>query len=230
MKVNKIIKILMLGIIFMILSNIKSYGAVAITKGTSVFTNKTISDFYVICKEMKNVGQGLEGTDVDVHMATNKEWATVSYFSNSNYGTATQGKNNGISVTIDGTDYYSINGNATGVMNWGKRVTYTAGLTDIYGDVETTSTAYENGKSIIQNATDSVHVDLINKVSESSIAKNGWYNSWCDIRNDSRFLYSVRAGLFGISAGTKYANNVNLVQGCEGEANSGVTFRPVILN
>ena len=185
MKVNKIIKILTLGIIFMILSNIKSYGAVAITKGTSVFTNRTISDFYDICKEMKNVGQGLEGTDVDVHMATNKEWATVSY---------------------------------------------TAGLTDIYGDVETTSTAYENGKSIIQNATDSVHVDLINKVSESSIAKNGWYNSWCDIRNNSSFLYSVRAGLFGISAGTKYANNVNLVQGCEGEANSGVTFRPVILN
>lgn len=230
MKVNKIIKILMFGIVFMILSNIKSYGAVAITKGTSVFTNRTISDFYDICREMKNAGQGLEGTSVDVHMATNKEWATVSYFSNSNYGTATQGQNKGISITIDGTDYYSTNGNATGVMNWGKKETYTAGVTDIYENIETTSTAYNNGKSIIKNATDSVHVDLVNKVSASSIAKNGWYNSWNDIKVNNNYIYSVRLGLFGISAGNIYANQMYRVQGHEGGANSSVTFRPVILN
>lgn len=227
MKVNKIIKILTLGIIFMILSNIKSYGAVAITKGTSVFTNRTISDFYDICKEMKNVGQGLEGTDVDVHMATNKEWATVSYFSNSNYGTATQGKNNGTSVTIDGTDYYSTNGNATGVMNWGKIMTYTSGVLSNYTNIGTTSTLYNNGRSIIQNATDSVHVDLINSVSRSSIGATGWYSTQTQMGENTEFPYSARRGLFGILVG--YPNGGYGNSGL-GSASSYVTFRPVILN
>lgn len=224
MKVNKIIKILMLGIIFMILSNIKSYGAVAITKGTSVFTNKTISDFYDICKEMKNVGQGLEGTDVDVHMATNKEWATVSYFSNSNYGTATQGKNKGISVTSDGTDYYSTNGNATGVMNWGKTLTFSSGVISNYTDIDTDSTIYSNGASIIQNATDSTHVDLVNGTN-FSMAMNGWYSTMNRNLEINR-PYSVREGLFGFGG----LNHETSYVGRTGAANNIITFRPVILN
>lgn len=230
MKTSKIIKILMVSIIFIILYNIKSYGAVAITKGTEVFTNRTISDFYDMCKEMKNAGQGLEGTSVDVHMATNKEWATVSYFSNSNYGTATQGKNTGTSITIDGTTYYSTNGNATGVMDWGKNETFTSGIISNYADIDTTSTVYSNGASIIQNATDSVNVDLMNTVSKSSVAANGWYKSWNDLRINIDFPYSVRSGLFGISMGTMYASNQYLVNGRYGGPSSKTTFRPVILN
>ncbi len=119
MKKYRVIKILILSIIFMILTTVKSYGAVAIIKGGTTFTNRNISDFYDISKEMKNVGQGLESTSVDVHMATNEEWATVSYFSNSAYGTAAAGQNKGIEVEIDGRQYFSTNGNATGVMDWG---------------------------------------------------------------------------------------------------------------
>lgn len=227
MKVSKIIKILMIGIIFIILSNIKSYGAVAITKGTSVFTNRTISDFYDMCKEMKNAGQGLEGTSVDVHMATNKEWATVSYFSNSNYGTATQGQNTGTSITIDGTTYYSTNGNATGIMDWGKTQTYTSGVVSNYADVDTTSTLYDNGKSIIQNATDNTHVDLMNTVSKSSIAANSWYSSSNRVGGNIEFPYSSRKGLFGILVGY---DNIGHGRSGYGIASSDITFRPVILN
>ena len=135
---KKITRILIIAISFIILISIKSYGAVAITKGTSVFTDRSISDFYDMCKEMKDAGQGLEGTTVDPHMATNKEWATVSYFSNSNYGTATVGKNTGIEVTIDEATYQSTNGNATGVMDWGKTITMTAGILSQYTDIQET--------------------------------------------------------------------------------------------
>lgn len=199
--VKSAIKILILCIGFMMMSTIKSYGAVSITKGTSVFTERSISDFYDMSKEMKDAGQGLEGTSVDVHMATNKEWATVSYFSNSNYGTATQGKNTGLDVTVDGVTYKSTNGNATGVMDWGKMCTFTSGILDNYADIADTSDQYTNGKSIIENATNSKYVDLINDVSKLSMANNGWYTIWGHIGTDTAFPYSTRLGLFGFLAG-----------------------------
>lgn len=201
---KKITRILIIAISFIILISIKSYGAVAITKGTSVFTDRSISDFYDMCKEMKDAGQGLEGTTVDPHMATNKEWATVSYFSNSNYGTATVGKNTGIDVTIDEVTYQSTNGNATGVMDWGKNVTMTAGVISQYTDIQETDTVYTNGKSIIENATNSKYVDIVGQVSSNSIAKNGWYDSWNYAGTIISSPYTVRSGLFGLSVGNGY--------------------------
>ena len=107
--------------IALILSLNYSYAAIEIKDSNqAVLTNKTISEFYDMAEEMKNVGQGLEGTTVDVKMANNYEWAVVSYFSNSSYGTAGAGKNTGIQLT--GTSHYSTNGNITGVMDGEKHI------------------------------------------------------------------------------------------------------------
>ena len=223
--VKSAIKILILCIGFMMMSTIKSYGAVSITKGTSVFTERSISDFYDMSKEMKDAGQGLEGTSVDVHMATNKEWATVSYFSNSNYGTATQGKNTGLDVTVDGVTYKSTNGNATGVMDWGKMCTFTSGILDNYADIADTSDQYTNGKSIIENATNSKYVDLLNSVKFSSMAITYWYSTFSQLSNSLEYPYSLRIGLFGFQAGYYGSSDAT-----SGVPRNNVTFRPVILN
>lgn len=227
---KKITRILIIAISFIILISIKSYGAVAITKGTSVFTDRSISDFYDMCKEMKDVGQGLEGTTVDPHMATNKEWATVSYFSNSNYGTATVGKNTGIEVTIDEATYQSTNGNATGVMDWGKTITMTAGILSQYTDIQETDTVYTNGKSIIENATNSQYVDIVDQVDYNSIARNGWYNSQYRMENSLSYPYSVRFGLFGFNVGIGQGTNYYGYNSTTGAPNANATFRPIIFN
>lgn len=231
MKLNKkIIITLIIALSFIMLTNIKSYGAIAITKGTEVFTNKTISEFFDLCREMKNAGQGLEGTTVDPHMATNKEWATVSYFSNSNYGTATLGKNNGIDVTIDGTTYKSTNGNATGVMDWGKTATFTAGVLSTYTNLSDTDTLYTDGKSIIENATNSQYVDLVDVVSWEKMAATGWFDSGRELRSDLKYPYSVRCGLWGHWSGNAIwlTNRTDL--GTTGKASIYTTFRPVLFN
>ncbi len=224
MKKYRVVKILILSIIFMILTTVKSYGAVAIIKGGTTFTNRNISDFYDISKEMKNVGQGLESTSVDVHMATNEEWATVSYFSNSAYGTATAGQNKGIEVEIDGRQYFSTNGNATGVMDWGKTVTFTSGVISNYADIDKSSNVYRDGKSIVDNAGKDSKIDILsNSTSTVAIGKNGWYSSWNHLANDLRDPYSTRSGLFSFYAGTGYYGFAS------GAASTNVTFRPVIL-
>lgn len=223
MKKFKKIKVLILSIIFILLSTVKSYGAVVIIKGENTFTNRSISDFYNISKEMKNIGQGLESTNVDVHMATNGEWATVSYFSNSAYGTATVGQNKGIEIDIDGRKYLSTNGNATGIMDWGKTITFTSGLISNYAEMDKSSAVYTNGKSLVDNAGKDRKIDILSSsTSAVSIGKNGWYNSWNYLGNDLKYPYSVRSGLFGFRAG--FGDG-----GTSGAASTNVTFRPVIL-
>lgn len=175
-----------------------SYAAIEIKDTTQdVLTNKTISEFYDMAEEMKNIGQGLEGTTVDVKMANNYEWAVVSYFSNSSYGTTGAGQNTGIQLS--GTSHYSTNGNITGVMDWGKTYTFTAGIIESYAS-KTLTTA--GGSSIINNAGTS-KVDKFKSLSSNndySIAKINWYNpSFYFSADTPDYPYSLRQGLFRFS-------------------------------
>ena len=122
---KKVIRTMVFMIGILLLSCSGSYAAVIQIKDTTatVLTGGTISDFYVMAEELKGTGQGLEGTSVDVKMANNYEWAVVSYFSNSAYGTSGSGGNAGVGVKGIANWYNSTNGNITGVMDWG--TTYT---------------------------------------------------------------------------------------------------------
>lgn len=82
--------------------------SIEIKANGNIYTNKTVSEFFDESMAMKNTGESLEGSNVNVHMATNLDWAIVSYFSNSAYGTNGEGKNTGTAITIDGkTGHYS---------------------------------------------------------------------------------------------------------------------------
>ena len=106
---------------------------------SNVLVNTNVSNSYVICQDMTKSGESLYGTSVKPHLATNKDWGAVSYLSNSIYGTNTAGKDKGVEIEIgdDKIKYYSTNGNASGVMNWGSNpykglITQTAGIVNTY--------------------------------------------------------------------------------------------------
>lgn len=207
----KILIIIMLLVIALGMINTVN-GAVAIKEsGTNVLTNQTISNFYDMSLQMKNVGQGLEGTqdNVEPHLVTNTEWAIVSYFSNSNYGTSGEGVK---SITINGNAHNSTNGNATGVMDWGRNITMTAGY---IGENLTQDEYKENGKSLL--AEDAKYVENISKSefkSEKYANKTG--NQWVS-------PYIHRRGLFEMA--TDAHDDYDL-----GKPSAKATFRPTIWN
>ena len=195
--------------------------SIEIKPGGTVYTNKTISEFFEESMKMKDPGESLEGSDVDVHMATNMDWAIVSYFSNSAYGTNGEGQNTGITTSINGKNYLSTNGNATGVMNFGKTYTYTAGVISNYTEISEAETAYTNGRSILANVANNKYVDLINSSNTKQTAMLGWYAKSL-VGVNASIPYSWRGGLFFACCG---GGDVSGKGGA-----SAFTFRPAIWN
>ena len=229
---NKIIfKIAIFVIAIICLSFSKSYAAVEIKDSTSVLKSKTISDFYVIAEEMKNAGQGLEGTNVNVKMANNYEWAAISYFSNSSYGTGGVGQNSGIDFTTSVKTHKSTNGNVTGVMDWGRTYSYTAGIISDYASKTLTTTGNLSTDPTISAIVNNAGTDAVDKFSSSTsavaIARNGWYSSWNCQGSDEMYPYSARQGLFGFCGGYSCWADWDARAISVGNARSDVTFRPV---
>ena len=138
MKRKILLSMLILMIIFIIGKT--SYATIEIVPsktgdGKDAFVNVSASDSFTLCRGMKtNTGESLKGSNVDVHLATNKDWGAVSYLANSIYGSNKTGGKKGTVQTINGVSYYSTTTNITGVMNWdanpnvNRRSVYTAGL------------------------------------------------------------------------------------------------------
>lgn len=194
--------------------------SIEIKANGNIYTNKTVSEFFDESMAMKNTGESLEGSNVNVHMATNLDWAIVSYFSNSAYGTNGEGKNTGTAITIDGkTGHYSTNGNITGVMDWGMNRTYTAGLRTDYQDI-TDETVKGNISSLVANVNNNRYVDIFPICNWNNIPSIAAYSRWY---NDPLSVYT---------------GGTNAIIGCRGrlfaiQTNTGVattecTFRPVI--
>lgn len=216
-----------------------SYAAVEIVpskngKGTDQMVNTTISNSYLLCQNMKQAGESLNGSTVLPHLATNKDWGAVSYLSNSIYGTNTEGKNTGVEITIDDVKYYSTTGNITGVMNWGSnpnatRFTQTAGLIQSYNN--DTSTASANIVEIYNNKdTSYVNASIAtNTVGMAITETKGLYNSTYFVSNSNEYPVSIRNSLFGIAVGDRlwYTYRPAVTTGI---ANELTTFRPVIWN
>ena len=234
-----IIELILIGALLFFGSS--SYAAIEIVpskdgKGTDVMTRTTASNSYLLCQGMKNSGESLEGTTVVPHLATNKDWGAVSYLSNSAYGTNTKGQNTGVKIQIDGVNYYSTNGNATGVMNWGNNpnmsmASQTAGLIsttdyDASSDKENVIELYKD--------KDTRYIETINSKNTVGMAMyetRGIFGSRIfDSFWGNRAVVSVRQGLFSANIVSWYENNGPLMYGASGAAREQVTFRPVIWN
>ena len=214
-------------IVIFLLSYSSSYAAVLQIKNinSATVTNYTISDFYLMAEGLTGTGQALEGTNVDVKMANNYEWAAVSYFSNSAYGTGGSGGNSGLNVS----GKYSTNGNITGVMDWGRHRTYTAGIIDSYASKTLTdvgnSQIYSPGTNVILNKAGTNAIDKFpNQAYNEDIAAIGWSNGGEHFGNNENYPYSDRAGLFGFAGGhPTYVTP----RRASGAAVYDTTFRPV---
>ena len=216
----KFIIFIIIGLLICIVT--QSYAAIAIkpatvTNGSNVLVNVSISNSYELCQQMLNAGESLYGTTVKPHLATNKDWGAVSYLSNSAYGTNTQGQNVGIQITIDGVNYYSTNGNATGVMNWGANpnktlYSQTSGIIQAYLDLEDkeggSTTAPENVVALVNNSSTDF-VDVFNGTYNTTTTKgmamletseNG-FSTWKSKSIDFKYPISIRNGLFGFCVG-----------------------------
>ena len=188
---------------------------------STVYTNKTISEFFDASLAMKNAGEALEGTSVDVHMSTNMDWAIFAYFSNSQYGTGGEGQNTGTDVTIGGKTYKSTNGNITGMMNLGQTTTYTASLISNYTEISQDATVYIVGKRLFENATNNRYVDVMDYNLHKGMAINNWYGAYT-VSSDISNPFSARIGMFRTYAGT----TIYETPGTPGSK----TFRPAIWN
>lgn len=238
---KKSITILLVLISLIFLGN-TSYAAIEIipsknNSGKDGVTNSSISNSYWLCQNMKSTGESLYGTSVLPHLATNADWGAVSYLSNSIYGTNTAGGNTGVEITIKNVKYYSTNGNATGVMNWGSNpnktvYTQTSGIIDAYiQDPTTTPVASADDLTYLVNNKDTRYVDVFSTYTSSTTRgmaiseTDGIFSSRFYAGTDRKYPVSIRNGLFGGVVGSNY--NFFTASGAE---NQYATFRPVIWN
>lgn len=232
---KKKIFLINIAIIVIILLGRTSYAAVSIVPGTDVMVNISSTDAYLSCRNMKNTGESLYGTTVEPHLTTNADWGAVSYLSNSAYGTNTAGGNTGIIVNIDDVDYYSTNGNITGVMNWG------ANPNDSY---LYTKTAYV-GKAFLNSGVGNSYLkELINEANNNSRFVDVFDNpnvkgtamaetlqvcvttrGYSNVTTPERSTGS-REGLFGYTFG-QLGNHYGMASPA---GHGDLTFRPVIWN
>ena len=243
---KKMIKFSILVILILVSLGQASYAYIEIVpskngKGTDSMVLTSVTNSYVLCQNMKETGESLEGSSVLPHLSTNADWGAVSYLSNSIYGTNTQGQNTGVQISIDGVKYYSTTGNATGVMNWGAnpntlRLSQTASLIQKYVEDNSTSTANDDVIELLNNK-DTRYVEIINTGGMDFTIKNTlgmalmetrniYSETWGFVAQYPDYPISVRQGLFGFCVGDYYS----VYRSTSGAAFNNATFRPVIWN
>lgn len=227
-------KILLSTIILIVtlITGIISYAAIEIVPsktgdGKDPIVRTSVSNSYYLCRSMKNSGESLVGTNVDVHLSTNKDWGAVSYLSDSIYGTNGAGQNTGVRVTINGVNYYSTTNNITGVMNWGSNPNTTM-YTQTAGLVTGRGSGNDNIAELYTNR-ETKYVDHINPTSGTQTIgmaiyeTKGKYSSSFKTYSQSNNPGSIREGLFGGTFG-------ELSTICSGQPSDTITFRPIIWN
>ncbi len=220
-------------VLFMVILAQKSYAALEIKPSAAanadgVFTNSSVTNSYLLCQKMTERGESLYGSTVVPHLSTNKDWGAVSYLANSIYGTNSAGQNTGVKISIDGVDYYSTTGNATGVMNWGancyndRLYSQTASLTQQYmtevlkyekGETTSALTARDNVTELEKAALNNSRFVEIIEITDrkfSPILTKGMalaetldypWGQWHTVINVLDYPMFVRKGLFGFNVG-----------------------------
>ena len=212
----------------------------------NIIKQGTISTYFELANNLTTVGNTLEGSSVISHMMTNEDWAAVSYFSNSIYGipgakaaATTTERGNGITINMNGTDYYSTNGNETGVMDLGRTTTYMSGiLSDGNGTIYNSCTTH--GARLIELANTDL-VTLVNADGSNfdKLAIKNWFNSTVRINDakgsncNSTLSFGMRRGLFGCAyTGEWWSYGAGVcTYDCQGmNPDKKITFRVALWN
>ena len=204
-------------IAFIIISiNIISNAAIEIKEGTVKYTNINISNAYKLCYDLRNYDTTLGNNNLDPHLALNKDWGAVAYLSMSSYGTVRS--YSGTEITINEKNYYSTTGNATGVINFGKTSSYTAGILDGAESTDNIKNLFDNKETKYVEKL-SITADANSTKGQALYETYDWYKS--SGTTSSSWVTSTSPVL-------KRSGVVRFI-GTSGNANIE-TFRPVIWN
>lgn len=212
--IKKISLIILLTLICVMLINISiSYASVAIIPSSTLYNNITASDAYAVCKTMRETTLGIN--NLDSHLSTNLDWGACSYLATSDYGDRNLSKVTS-KVTENGEEknieFTSTTGNESGVMNFGRNLTFTSGIM-------TQQTTTTNDTDNIFRDRNTKYVDLL--TASNGIVKDYAMASLQYFGTDVRCSISMRRDLYIFTAGI-WANVP--------AAASNKTFRPVIWN
>lgn len=186
---------------------------IQIKKGATSWTSISVSDAYDKCQELNddNSALGITSSNVMAHLSTNADWYAVSLLTQSDYGS----KNNN-----------NTTGNNSGIMNFGKMWTFTAGIME-----DNTQTTNANYQSIIDNKNTKFVEKIKNQANKESNKPGLGFRASELLSSDTIYYQnnfnagpiSVRMGLYSFAVGQP--DNWN---GNSGGRKSNVTFRPVI--
>lgn len=205
----KYINIIM--ILTILLLTIKSNAAMEMKPGTSAWTNITVSESYQQCYDLRNSDTTLGKNTLDPHLTLNSDWATVSYLAASAYGKI-DGKDYGSRTLIDGGEYNTTTGNASGVINFGNTITQTS---SIYQNIsnEYMGNLINNKESKYVEAIDDM-TSIDNTKGKAIAEVRGWFGA----STYNPYSMVMRRYIFGTY--DSYSDG----------SSGGATFRPVIWN
>ena len=222
---RKFIKILIMSVLFFVTLSIifipKCNAAIESKSGVSRHINVNVSDCFQYCYDMRYPGSSLGNNNLDPHLAKATDWGITSYLSVSNYGAVKSIW--GPAVTINGTDYNTTTGNATGVMNFGDGQTFTASYLE-----GSSSNGYRTNLYLEQNSR---LVDVINGTNDAEHNIGMVYGEVKDWGWNSGDLRSDRFPNLSNPIGTKIGVITNICNSeAQGFASQYIAYRPVLWN
>lgn len=224
MKKRLLIKVILIGICFILIYGNKTFAATVKMQGVKdgkVWNQISVSDSYKACEDLDSRDSTLGTDKLQPHLTTDADWSAMAIMSASQYGGA--GTN-----APDWT-----NGNASGVYKIGQ---YYSQSTGILNTANKNSTNFVSGlfnedgsvkkyvKQWSTTRTDTNFVGFLDSNSGGTFGAFGGENLWS---TSTSFPVSIKHGLFGVVIGSNFGGGYSITTG---GAYNGVTFRPVIWN
>lgn len=232
---KKKIKILLfILLVLMLILTTKTFAAIEIKPGTAPHTSITIDNAYNNCYNMRSPTSTLGNNTLDPHLALNKDWAAVAYLGLSAYGAINSAT--GPTTTISENSYYTTNGNASGVLNFGTNSS-NANIRFTYVAAYAPGARAVASSNILRSKVQTKYVDSLPTSSGdyASVANTkamalGEIRGWKSSKNNGTYstaghVTSVRENALG------YTYTIDGSAFCPiGDAFSTTTYRPAIWN
>ena len=219
---KKIIVSFIMIIAIIICSNTISMAGIQVIDKATTLTNVNVSESFDLCYNLRNGDSTLGTSNLEPHLTTSLDWGAVAYLAQSRYGS------NATSLNSFGT---TSTGNESGVQDTGGYM-QTATLFESRNKTSVEATSYRYRlEEALQDENMKKYVDVISNTVDKTttlgraIAETqNWYGATYSFQNGSNTNNPmiIRDSLFGVNSnGSAYA---------AGQANSQLTFRPVIWN